>query len=44
VVDGVVVLDGPEETHQQELARVLVGTVQGVVGVRFGRRRPASRG
>jgi predicted transcriptional regulator len=43
VVDGVVVLDGPEETHQQEMARVLVGTVQGVVGVRFG-RRPASRG
>ncbi|GAB3779593.1 CBS domain-containing protein [Nocardioides ungokensis] len=43
VVDGVVVLDGPEETHQQEMARVLVGTVQGVVGIRFG-RRPASRG
>lgn len=43
VVDGVVVLDGPAETHQQELARVLVGTVQGVVGVRFA-HRPAPRG
>jgi len=43
VADGVVVLGGPEETHQQEMARVLVGTVQGVVGIRFGRRR-APRG
>jgi predicted transcriptional regulator len=44
VVDGVVVLDGPGEPHQQEMARVLVGTVQGVVGVRFGRRPAARRG
>jgi CBS domain-containing protein len=46
VVDGVVVLDGPDEPHQQEMARVLVSTVQGVVGVRFGRRpgRDASKG
>ena len=43
VLDGVVVLDGPDESHQREMARVLVSTVQGVVGVRFG-QRPASRG
>ncbi|MFC4783414.1 CBS domain-containing protein [Nocardioides sp. MAHUQ-72] len=42
VTDGVVVLDGPDEPHQQETARVLASTVQGVVGVRFG-PRPASR-
>ena len=42
VFDGVVVLDGPDEQHQQEMVRVLVSTVQGVVGVRFG-RRPAPR-
>lgn len=42
VTDGVVVLDGPDEPHQQEMARVLVSTVQGVVGIRFG-RRPAPR-
>lgn len=35
VEDGVVVLDGPDESHQRELARVLVGTVPGVVAVRF---------
>jgi len=46
VVDGVVVLDGPAEPHRQEMARVLVSTVQGVVGVRFGRRpvRDAPKG
>ncbi len=42
VLDGVVVLDGPDEPHQQEMARVLVSTVQGVVGIRYG-RRPAPR-
>jgi CBS domain-containing protein len=42
VLDGVVVLDGPDDPHQQEMARVLVSTVQGVVGIRYG-RRPAPR-
>ena len=39
VIDGVVLLDGVDEQRHQEMVRVLVSTVQGVVGVRFGRRR-----
>jgi CBS domain-containing protein len=35
VVDGVVRLDGPTEPHAREIARVLAGTVPGVVGVTF---------
>jgi predicted transcriptional regulator len=35
VLDGVVRLDGPAEPHQREIARVLAGTVPGVVGVTF---------
>ena len=35
VVDGVVRLDGPVEPHAREIARVLAGTVPGVVGVAF---------
>lgn len=35
VEDGVVVLEGPEDPRQRELARTLVGTVAGVIGVRF---------
>ncbi len=35
VVDGVVRLDGPAEPHAREIARVLAGTVPGVVGVSF---------
>lgn len=35
VVDGVVRLDGPAEPHAREIARVLAGTVPGVVGVTF---------
>jgi CBS domain-containing protein len=35
VVDGVVRLDGPEEPHAREIARVLTGTVSGVVGILF---------
>ncbi|MGZ4448233.1 MAG: CBS domain-containing protein [Nocardioides sp.] len=37
VTDGVVELDGPDEPHQREMARVLAGTVAGVVGVGFRR-------
>jgi predicted transcriptional regulator len=35
VVDGVVSLDGRLEPHAREIARVLAGTVPGVVGVAF---------
>jgi CBS domain-containing protein len=35
VVDGVARLDGPNEPHAREIARVLAGTVPGVVGVVF---------
>lgn len=35
VVDGVVSLDGPTESHAREIARVLASTVPGVVGVSF---------
>jgi CBS domain-containing protein len=35
VLDGVVRLDGPAEPHEREIARVLAGTVPGVVGVTF---------
>lgn len=35
VSDGVVLVDGVEDPHQQELVRVLATTVRGVVGVRF---------
>jgi CBS domain-containing protein len=35
VLDGVVRLDGPAEPHAREIARVLAGTVPGVVGVTF---------
>ena len=35
VVDGVVRIDGPLEPHAREIARVLAGTVPGVVGVAF---------
>lgn len=35
VVDGVARLDGPSEPHAREIARVLAGTVPGVVGVVF---------
>lgn len=37
VVDGVVRLDGPSDEHSREIARVLAGTVPGVVGVAFTR-------
>lgn len=39
VVDGVVVVEGPETEKDVDLAKVLVGTVPGVVGVYF----PAQR-
>ena len=35
VVDGVARLDGPTEPHAREIARVLAGTVPGVVGIVF---------
>lgn len=35
VVDGVVKLGGPSDPHAREIARVLAGTVPGVVGVSF---------
>lgn len=35
VVDGVARLDGPTEPHAREIARVLTGTVPGVVGILF---------
>jgi CBS domain-containing protein len=35
VVDGVARLDGPAEPHAREIARVLAGTVPGVVGIVF---------
>ena len=34
-VDGIARLDGPHEPHAREIARVLAGTVPGVVGVLF---------
>ena len=37
VSDGVVVVDGLDDPHTRELARVLATTVRGVVGVRFAR-------
>jgi len=37
VSDGVVVVDGLDDPHTRELARVLATTVRGVVGVRFPR-------
>jgi CBS domain-containing protein len=36
VQDGVVLLEGVSKLSDERLARALVGTVQGVVGVRFG--------
>jgi CBS domain-containing protein len=43
VRDGIVFVGGPTDPHQQETARILAATVQGVVGVRFrGSERPAS--
>jgi CBS domain-containing protein len=35
VADGVVLVEGLEDHHERELARVLATTVRGVVGVRF---------
>jgi CBS domain-containing protein len=35
VIDGVVRLEGPSDDHSREIARVLAGTVPGVVGVAF---------
>ncbi len=35
VVDGVARLDGATEAHAREIARVLAGTVPGVVGIVF---------
>jgi predicted transcriptional regulator len=35
VTDGVVTLEGPADEHTREIARVLAGTVPGVVGVSF---------
>jgi CBS domain-containing protein len=36
VEDGVVLVQGPVNAREQELARTLVGTVPGAVGIRFG--------
>ena len=35
VTDGIAIVDGPSDDRQRELARVLVCTVPGVVGVHF---------
>ena len=39
VTDGIAVVDGPADERERELARVLVCTVPGVVGVRFSSMR-----
>jgi CBS domain-containing protein len=37
VREGIVFIAGPTDPHEQETARILASTVQGVVGVRFPR-------